>query len=139
MRKSPGKMTEEPATETVTVQSPDELEVFEGDGFGSRILADETVGVENVSVGMVEFDPSASGSRHIREVEEIVVVLEGAAEIVTDDETYSLSEGDAAIIPPGVHHSHRNVGDDVLRKLWIFAPQGPEQAIRNRGSDDDPS
>ncbi len=132
-------MTEKGSTEEVLVRTPDELEEFGGGGFGSRILADETVGVENVSVGMVEFDPGAAGSRHVREVEEIVVVLEGSARIVTDEDAYDLAEGDAAIIPPGVHHRHENTGDGRLRKLWIFAPQGPEEAIRARGSGGDGS
>lgn len=132
-------MTANDSTDDVLVRTPDELEVFGGDGFGSRIIADETVGVENASVGVVEFEPGAVGSRHVREVEEIVVVLEGAARVVTDDDAYDLAEGDAAIIPPGVHHRHENAGDGTLRKLWVFAPQGPERAIRDRGPGGDAS
>ena len=116
----------------IVVQDTAELPRFGGDEFGSQIIADATVGVEHVSVGVVTFEPGAEGSRHVRRVEEIVYVLEGTAEIVTDDDTYRLTEGQAAVIPPGVHHRHVNVGDGPLRKLWIFAPQGPEEAIRER-------
>lgn len=116
----------------IVVQDTAELPRFGGDEFGSQIIADATVGVEHVSVGVVTFAPGAEGSRHVREVEEIVYVLEGTAEIVTDEETYRLTAGQAAVIPPGVHHRHVNVGDGRLRKLWIFAPQGPEEAIRER-------
>jgi quercetin dioxygenase-like cupin family protein len=118
---------------TITVRALDSLPSFGGEGFASRILADETVGVEHVSVGVVEFEPGARGSRHVRDVEEIVFVLDGEGRVVTDDATYDLSTGQAAIIPPGVRHAHENVGDGPLRKLWIFAPPGPERAIRDRG------
>jgi len=120
--------------ERIVVRDPANLPRFGGEEFGSRIIADGTVGVEHVSVGVVTFEPGAEGSRHVREVEEIVYVLEGTTEIVTDDETRRLTAGQAAVVPPGVGHKHVNVGDDRLRKLWIFAPQGPEAAIRERGA-----
>ncbi|WP_336001891.1 cupin domain-containing protein [Halorientalis halophila] len=116
----------------IVVRDTADLPRFGGGEFASQIVADETVGVENVSVGVVTFEPGAEGSRHVREVEEIVYVLEGEAEIVTDEETHGLTAGQAAVIPPGVHHRHVNVGSGPLRKLWIFAPQGPEEAIRDR-------
>ncbi|WP_192918408.1 cupin domain-containing protein [Salinigranum salinum] len=121
---------------SVVVRDTDSLPTFGGDGFASRIIADETVGVEHVSVGVVEFDAGARGARHVREVEEIVFVLDGRGRICTDEEVFDLAPGQAAIIPPGVHHYHENVGDSRLRKLWIFAPQGPERAIRDRGSEE---
>lgn len=121
----------------ITVQDTADLPRFGGEAFGSQIIADATVGVEHVSVGVVTFEPGAEGSRHVREVEEIVYVLDGTAEIVTDDDSYRLETDQAAVIPPGVHHRHVNVGDDRLRKLWIFAPQGPEEGIRERGAGDE--
>lgn len=117
---------------SVVVRDTTHLPRFAGEGFASQIIADSTVGVENVSVGVVTFEPGTEGSRHVRDVEEIVYVLEGETEIVTDDETYALSAGQAAVIPPGVHHRHVNAGESRLRKLWVFAPQGPETAIRER-------
>ncbi|QLD89132.1 cupin domain-containing protein [Natronomonas salina] len=116
----------------IVVQNTDELPKFGNEKFASQILADETIGVENVSVGVVTFEPDAEGSRHVREVEEIVYILDGVAEIITDNETYRLTRGQAAVIPPGVYHKHVNAGTEPLRKLWIFAPQGPEKDIRER-------
>lgn len=121
-----------PIGEKIVVQDTAELPQFGNEKFASQILADETIGVENVSVGIVTFEPDAEGSRHVREVEEIVYILEGVAEIVTDNETYRLTRGQVAVIPPGVHHKHVNAGTELLRKLWIFAPQGPEKSIRER-------
>lgn len=124
-------MTDE-SDDGIVVRDTATLPRYGSGAFASQIVADESVGVENVSVGVVTFEPGAEGSPHVREVEEIVYVLEGEAEIVTDDETYRLTAGQAAVIPPGVQHKHVNVGAEPLRKLWIFAPQGPEEAIRDR-------
>lgn len=116
----------------ITVRDTATLPRYGSGAFASQVIADKNVGVENVSVGVVTFQPGAEGSTHVREVEEIVYVLQGEAEIVTDDESYGLVAGQAAVIPPGVQHRHVNVGTEPLRKLWIFAPQGPEGAIRDR-------
>jgi quercetin dioxygenase-like cupin family protein len=114
----------------VRVQSIDALESY-GERSACRIIADEQVGVENVSVGTVDFTPGERGDRQFRDIEEIVVVLEGRGRVVTDDETHELAAGDAAIVSPGVYHYHENPGETWLRKLWAFAPQGPERAIRS--------
>jgi quercetin dioxygenase-like cupin family protein len=121
-----------PDTDRIQIRRPDELPTYGTGEFGSTIIADEETGVENVSVGMVEFDPGASGTRHVREVEEIVVVLEGETRIDTDEAEYHLVAGEAAIIPPGLTHQHHNPSDEPLRKLWIFSPQGPEEPMRDR-------
>ncbi|WP_332900287.1 cupin domain-containing protein [Haladaptatus sp. CMSO5] len=118
---------------TVVVRTLADLPSFGSGDLSSQILADETLGVENVGVGVVTIAPDARGSRHVREVEEIVFVLSGTGRIVTDDDSHDLAAGQAAIIPPGVHHYHENTGDEEWKKLWIFAPQGPEKAIRARG------
>lgn len=118
----------------VSVQSIDTLESY-GERPACRIIADEQVGVENVSVGTADFAPGERGDRHVRDVEEIVVVLEGRGRVVTDDETHELAAGDAAIVSPGVYHYHENPGETRLRKLWVFAPQGPERAIRSDSSE----
>lgn len=119
-----------PDTRSITVRDSTTLPSHGDDGLSSVILADETVGVEHV--GVVTIDPGTRGSRHVREVEEIVYVLEGTGRLVTDEETVTLEAGQAAVIPPGVHHHHENPGETPLRKLWIFAPQGPQRAIRAR-------
>ena len=106
-------MSSEPST--ITVRDPSDLPSH-GGGLASVILADETVGVEHASVGIVTIDSGTRGSRHVREVEEIVV-LEGAGCIVADDETVTLTGGQAAIVPPGVHHYHENADDAAAEAL----------------------
>ena len=124
-------MTEDLKNTRIQIRRPNDLPTFGTGEFGSTILADESVGSKNMSVGIVEFDPGASGTRHIREVEEVIFVLEGETAIETDEETYHLSTGEAAIIPSGLHHQHHNVGEGVLRKLWISSPPGPNRRFKN--------
>lgn len=84
----------------VSVQSIDALETYRERPV-CRIIADEQVGVENVSVGTADFWPGERRDRHVRDVEEIVIVLEGRGRVVTDDETHELGAGDVAIVSPG--------------------------------------
>jgi mannose-6-phosphate isomerase-like protein (cupin superfamily) len=123
------------AHRSVTIHDPTDLESHGSNSLSSVILADETVDVEHVGVGIVTIDPESRGSRHVREIEEIIYVLEGTGRIVTDEGPVDLDAGQAAIIPPGVHHYHENPGKTPLWKLWIFAPQGPKRAIRARSEE----
>jgi quercetin dioxygenase-like cupin family protein len=125
-------MTDENERAEVLVRGLDEGAVY-GSNPAVRILADETTGQENVSAGTARFAPGRRGERHVRSVEEMVVVLEGEGRIVTDEGTYDLATGQAGIVRPGTHHYHENTGDDDLLMLWIFAPQGPEREIRSDG------
>jgi len=110
------------ADSDVSAQSIDALKTYRERPV-CRIIADEQVGVENVSVGTADFEPGERGDRHVRDVEEIVIVLEGRGRVVTDDETHELGAGNAAIVSPGVYHYHENPVETPLRKLWLFAPK----------------
>jgi quercetin dioxygenase-like cupin family protein len=94
----------------VSLQSIDAHESY-GERPACRIIADEQVGVENVSVGTADFAPGERGDRHVRDVEEIIVILEERVCVVTDDETHELAAGDAAIVSPGVYHYYENPGE----------------------------
>lgn len=86
--------------------------------------------MDNVSIGVVIIAPKTSGTQHVREVKEILVVLQGIGRIVTDAASVEIEEGQVAIVPPGVRHYHENPDKVPLRQLWIFAPSGPKRAIR---------
>jgi hypothetical protein len=53
--------------------------------------------------------------------EEIVLILEGAAEAVVGDERGRLSAGEIALIPEMVPHDIYNVGEGTLKVLSFFA------------------
>ena len=58
---------------------------------------------------------------HLR-TEEIYSILEGEAEMKSDDEQQAVSGGDAIAISPGQVHRVRNIGKKTLVFLCCYAP-----------------
>ena len=70
-------------------------------------------------------------ARHIHErLHEIIYVLEGELTMTLDDEVAVLAPGAFASIPPGVVHTFRNYGAQLVRGLNVNAPAGWEHYLR---------
>lgn len=54
--------------------------------------------------------------------EEFVYVLEGTLELIFEDRTYTLQQGELAAFPSMRGHRYRNVGDTIARSLWVGTP-----------------
>lgn len=59
--------------------------------------------------------------RHTDSAEEVVVVLDGRAEVEVDDERSQVPAGGVALVPEDVPHQVRNAGDETLRFLALYA------------------
>jgi quercetin dioxygenase-like cupin family protein len=68
-----------------------------------------------------EHEPGEHHGRHTDSAEEIVVVLEGEAEVSVGDERARVSAGTVALIPALVPHDIRNVGEGTLRVVGFFS------------------
>ncbi|UCC90269.1 MAG: cupin domain-containing protein [Dehalococcoidia bacterium] len=101
----------------------EELPIYLGDVFRTRILVDEEVGSKHVAVFYVEQAPGTHGAEHVRDNEEINFVLRGhpVLEIIGEGE-YHLIPGMVAFIPPGVKHRHINTGEEAVLMIGIRAP-----------------
>jgi quercetin dioxygenase-like cupin family protein len=68
---------------------------------------------EHFEIIIAEVAPGDSSGRHELDAdklgEEVATVLAGEFEVVTDDEQYRLSSGEAIIIPPGVKRTWRSL------------------------------
>lgn len=95
-----------------------------------QIFFDSENGAKNLAMGIVAFEPGQKTTPHTRSVEEVIFVLEGTATIVTNRE-YTIPAGSAILIPPGVEHFHENKAQTELKQIYLFAPQGPEKALRS--------
>jgi len=66
--------------------------------------------------------------RHVHANEdEIVYVLEGIYEVSLGDEQRTVSEGGCAILPRGIPHGFRNVGETPGRFVCVVTPGGLEE------------
>jgi quercetin dioxygenase-like cupin family protein len=45
---------------------------------------------------------------HTHQWEHVVYILQGSGTLVCDNQSYTVSEGDAVLVPPNVHHQWKN-------------------------------
>jgi quercetin dioxygenase-like cupin family protein len=68
-----------------------------------------------------EHQPGEHHGRHTDSAEEIVLVLEGEAEVVAGEERMRLAAGGVALVPAMVPHDITNVGQGRLRVVGFFS------------------
>jgi len=98
-----------------------------GKGLGLQILLDKESGAKNLDVGIVDIAPNSETGMHVREFEEVIVMLEGQGQVVSEDgRVETLNKNDCILIPSGVLHKHVNHTNKPLKQLYIFAPQASD-------------
>lgn len=71
-------------------------------------------------------DPGLGAPTHTHfEVEEVIAIVEGEAEVWVDDSTATVSAGDSVLLPPHSRHGFRNVGRSTLHTFGIFGAAHP--------------
>ena len=78
-------------------------------------------GTKSTAVVYFEIEPGHRLGTHIDSAEEILLVLEGEAEVSLGDERGRLSAGEMALVPAMEPHSLRNAGDETLRVVGFFS------------------
>jgi quercetin dioxygenase-like cupin family protein len=68
-----------------------------------------------------EHEPGEHHGRHTDSAEEIVLVLEGEAEVEVADERLCLQAGGIAVVPALVPHDIRNAGESRLSVVGFFS------------------
>jgi quercetin dioxygenase-like cupin family protein len=77
-------------------------------------------GAKNTAVVYFELEPGHRLGTHTDSAEEILLFLEGTAEVFVGEEQGQVSAGEMALVPAMVPHSMRNVGDETLRVVGFF-------------------
>jgi quercetin dioxygenase-like cupin family protein len=77
-------------------------------------------GAATTIVASLEFDPGKRSGRHTHSVEEVVLVVEGEAEVTVGDERSRLSVGEMVLIPGLAPHEVANAGAGELRTVIFF-------------------
>ncbi|MBI5104244.1 MAG: cupin domain-containing protein [Solirubrobacterales bacterium] len=70
---------------------------------------------------MLEVPPGCRLPRHTDSAEEVIVVVDGEAEVEVDGREAPLGPGEHAIVPAHVPHEVRNAGPHLLRFLAVYA------------------
>ena len=80
-----------------------------------------------LSVFAEEVPPRAGPPLHVHQREhETFVVLEGRVRFHCDGDEEILGPGGIVMIPPGAHHTFKNVGAETARVVVTFTPGGGE-------------
>ena len=78
-------------------------------------------GTKSTAVVYFEIDPGHRLGTHTDSAEEILLVLEGTAEVTLGDEQGRLSAGEMALVPAMEPHGLRNAGEDTVRVAGFFS------------------
>jgi quercetin dioxygenase-like cupin family protein len=78
-------------------------------------------GTKSTAVVYFEIDPGGRLGTHTDSAEEILLILEGTAEVSLGDERGQLSAGEMALVPAMVPHGLRNAGEDTARVAGFFS------------------
>ena len=78
-------------------------------------------GTKSTAVVYFEIEPGHRLGTHTDSAEEVLLVLEGEAEVSLGDEQGLLSAGEMALVPAMVPHGLRNAGDETVRVVGFFS------------------
>jgi quercetin dioxygenase-like cupin family protein len=78
-------------------------------------------GAASSAVIYFEHEPGEHHGRHTDSAEEVVLVLDGEAEVTAGSERMRLTAGGIALVPAVVPHDIRNVGQGKLRVVGFFS------------------
>ena len=78
-------------------------------------------GTKSTAVVYFEIEPGHRLGTHTDSAEEVLLVLEGEAEVTLEDEQGLLSAGEMALVPAMVPHGLRNAGDETVRVVGFFS------------------
>ena len=78
-------------------------------------------GTKSTAVVYFEIEPGHRLGTHTDSAEEILLCLEGTAEVSVEDEQGRLSAGEMAVVPAMVPHGLRNVGEETVRVVGFFS------------------
>lgn len=80
-----------------------------------------STGAASSGCSVLEVDAGCRLPWHTDSAEETIVVLSGTAHVSVGDEAAEASAGGLVLVPAGVPHEVRSVGDDVLRFVAFYA------------------
>ena len=108
-----------------TIKRIDEFEEMEGSGGATWRLARKTLGAEAFGFIVVDIESGGQIPAHDHagdNQEEVFIILEGDATIVTDDEEHEAPAGTFCRYAPEVNRTILNKSDGNVRALLIGVP-----------------
>jgi quercetin dioxygenase-like cupin family protein len=111
--------------EGYTIKHVDDFEEMEGSGNATWHLARKSLGGESFGFNVVDIAPGGQIPEHDHRgdnQEEVYIVLDGRATIITDGEEHEAPAGTYLCAAPEVNRTIRNDSDGNVRALLIGVP-----------------
>jgi quercetin dioxygenase-like cupin family protein len=87
------------------------------------LLGPENVGAKNATLGFSVFPGGSAPPGHVHPAEEeMIYVVSGRGQLVSNDLTVTLVPGSAVYIPPGVEHATVADEGEPLHLVTVFSP-----------------
>ena len=96
------------------------------------LVTPESIGAAKLSIAIMNCHPQAivRPMHAHRDIEEVILILEGEGEAWVDGNRASFKKGDAVLFPANSRHQVRNTGSVALRTASIFsAPTSPDDYV----------
>lgn len=123
---------------TTLFRTPADVQAYGFDwGHLSVLLGPKVNGAQKFSAAVVTVPPGQGHSRHNHPgAEEIIYILEGTGAQMVEDEagqphTEEVGPGTCVFIPESRFHSTLNTGQSEMKIFVVYAPAGPEEALRD--------
>jgi mannose-6-phosphate isomerase-like protein (cupin superfamily) len=110
---------------------PGERETWR-DGVETRMLVAAKNGARELCIFEQWVSPGNGAPTHFHQVEEVLAVLSGDAEVWIDDKRFPLRAGQSAIVPARSHHGFKNVGTEPLHVQAVLASSSFEASYEGR-------
>jgi quercetin dioxygenase-like cupin family protein len=91
---------------------------------------DRVTNSNGLSCGYLQLDPGAELPLHYHKEQEIYIITQGNAELLTGEHTVrAVSTGDTVYIPEHSWHGIKNISQSLVEFIWIF-PTDRWQEVR---------
>ncbi len=95
------------------------------------LISEQTVGAQNLAMGVNETHVGGMVPKHKHDTEEeVMYFLQGTGQFITEDDVIDLRPGICIYNPPGSYHSIVNTGNEILKFVWIYSPQLESHRIK---------
>jgi len=85
------------------------------------LLSSEKTPSEGISMGVLEIPPGACLNTHHHAPPEVYYLTHGEGQLLCGDTVKLMRAGDVAYIPANQIHGLKNISDQMLSLVWVFA------------------
>ena len=79
------------------------------------------IAAESMTLSMASGEPNSHLPSHHHESEQILIVMDGAIDLIVEGKRYHLAQGDVIVLPSNIEHEGY-VSDKGLSAIDIFSP-----------------